>query len=66
MGLPALTPQQAAMMRQGLSELTQMRRKGLKAQKHRSSIVPLLVSLDKLNSGCIRTVTRYVCPTCLL
>ncbi|KAL0038259.1 hypothetical protein WJX79_010448 [Trebouxia sp. C0005] len=58
MGVPTLSPQQAAMMQKGLSELVQMRRKGLKAQKHRTSVVPLPVSLEKLNSGCIRTVSR--------
>lgn len=60
MGVPTLSPEQAAMMQKGLSELVQMRHKGLKAQKHRTSVVPLPISLEKLNSGCIRTVSRYV------
>ncbi len=60
MGVPPLSPEQAAMMQRGLSELVRMRRKGLKAQKHRTTVVPLLVSLEKLNSGCIRSVSRYV------
>ena len=60
MGVPTLSPSQAAMMQKGLSELVQMRRKGLKAQKHSTSVVPLPISLEKLNSGCIRTVSRYV------
>ena len=58
MGLPTLTPQQAAMMQQGLTELMQMRRKSCKAQKHSPSTVTVLISLEKLNSGCIKTVTR--------
>ena len=60
MGVPTLTPEQAAMMQKGLSELVQMRRKGLHVHKHRTSLVLLPVSLEKLNSGCIRTVSRYV------
>ena len=60
MGVPTLTPEQAAMMQKGLSELVQMRRKGLHVHKQRTSVVPLPVSLEKLNSGCIRTVSRYV------
>ena len=57
MGLPVLTPQQTAMMREGLSELARARRQG-QHKKHRPCTVPLLVSLEKLNMGCIRTVTR--------
>ncbi|KAL0024009.1 hypothetical protein WJX77_008217 [Trebouxia sp. C0004] len=58
MDVPTLCREQAAMMQKGLSELVQMRRKGLKAQKHYTSMVPLPISLEKLNSGCIRTVSR--------
>lgn len=55
MGLPALTPQQAAAMQQGLREMAQMRRK---AYQHHSSTVTVQVSLKKMNAGCIKTVTR--------
>lgn len=58
MGLPTLTPQQAAAMQQGLQEMAQMRRKGCKAHKHHSSTVTVQISLEKMNRGCIKTVTR--------
>ncbi|KAL3137147.1 hypothetical protein ABBQ32_006715 [Trebouxia sp. C0010 RCD-2024] len=56
--LPSLTPQQAAVMQQGLQELAQMRRKGCQARKHHCSTVTVPVSLEKMNAGCIKTVTR--------
>ena len=58
MGLPTLTPQQAAARQQGLTEMAQLRRKGGKAQKHHSSTATVQVSLEKMNAGCIKTVTR--------
>ncbi len=60
MGVPTLTPQQAAMMQKGLSELVQMCHRGLEVQKYITSMVPLPISLEKLNSGCVRTVSMYV------
>ena len=66
MGLPTLTPQQAAMMQQGLAEMARMRRNCQKAQKHCSTTVTVQVSLEKLNSGCIKTVTRCNCSPLIM
>ncbi|KAK9817877.1 hypothetical protein WJX72_003540 [[Myrmecia] bisecta] len=57
-GLPPLTPEQAALMKKGLLELAQLRRRGVKTKKHPPAEVELHLSLGKLNSGCIRTLTR--------
>ena len=58
MGLPTLTPQQAAARQQGLKQMAQLRRKGGKAQKHQARTATVHVSLEKLNAGCMKTVTR--------
>jgi len=60
MAVPTLTSQQAATMQKGLSELVQICPRGLKVQEHHTRVVLLPILLEKLNSGCICTVSMYV------
>ncbi|KAL4449463.1 hypothetical protein ABPG77_007107 [Micractinium sp. CCAP 211/92] len=64
-GLPALSPEEAALMRSGLAELARLRRQGVKSVKHAPMEREVYISLEKLNSGCTKTVAverRRVAP----
>ncbi|PRW60794.1 subfamily B member 4 [Chlorella sorokiniana] len=54
--LPVLSPEEAALMRSGIAELSRLRRQGLKATKHPPLEKEVYVSLPKLNAGCTKTV----------
>ncbi|KAH7615630.1 hypothetical protein Ndes2526B_g09623 [Nannochloris sp. 'desiccata'] len=55
-GLPPLSPEEAAKMASGASELRKMRRMGPKLAKHSSLNRDVEISLPKLNFGCTRAV----------
>ncbi|KAL4443834.1 hypothetical protein ABPG75_011571 [Micractinium tetrahymenae] len=64
-GLPVLSPEEAALMRSGAAELARLRRQGAKSVKHASLEREVYISLEKLNSGCTKTVAvgrRRVAP----
>lgn len=56
-GLPALSVEEAALMRSGAAELSKLRRMGPKLAKHPPMEREVSVALAKLNSGCTKTVT---------
>eukprot|EP00210_Caulerpa_lentillifera_P005867 g5611.t1 len=55
--IPTLSPEEASLMRSGMGELSRLRRQGLKTKKHTTRFVEVLISLGKLNAGCIKTKT---------